>query len=519
MHDLLTEALIRVRMPEGRQEAQTLPGVLEALTRDGVEGFVGLQAHQHHAWYAFLVQLAALAIGPDETAPVPKDEAGWRDLLRGLTADHGGDAPWSLVVKDLSLPAFFQPPVPEGTLEKFSAPLYCPDEIDVLVTSKNHDVKMARMAHPHPDQWVYALVSLQTMQGFLGRGNYGIARMNGGFASRSCVSLTPSLRWGVRFLRDLRVLRSQRRKLLEEHPHYPLRGGLGLVWLDPWDGKESLSLSSLDPYFIECCRRVRYQAKEGVVVARLLSSKVARIAAKELNGNTGDPWAPVRISDHAALTVSAKGFSYDQLAKYLFSGEFQPGICLLPYPEDGKESLFLVASALVRGQGTTDGVHRRVLPLPSKVRGIFGGSGEDRLGKLSKERVEDANVTWRKLLRTGLLHLLQGGPEKVKGDDDRVDAWRPLLDGRVDEIFFPQLWEALDLEADKARETWRRTLVGLAWELLLEAPKRAPIPAVRRLRAEAAAERVFWGAAQRHMEIRRSDLKNDTRGETHDCDP
>jgi CRISPR system Cascade subunit CasA len=49
-----------------------------------------------------------------------------------------------------------------------------------------------------PEHWFYALLTLQTMQGFLGAGNYGISRMNGGFASRPSVGLAPSDRWGMR---------------------------------------------------------------------------------------------------------------------------------------------------------------------------------------------------------------------------------------------------------------------------------------------------------------------------------
>jgi CRISPR system Cascade subunit CasA len=83
---------------------------------------------------------------------------------------------------------------------------HAPDLIDVLATAKAHDVKRSRMVAARPEHWAYALCTLQTMQGFGGAGNYGIARMNSGFGTRTAVAVTPSLRWGARFRRDSRPL-------------------------------------------------------------------------------------------------------------------------------------------------------------------------------------------------------------------------------------------------------------------------------------------------------------------------
>ncbi len=85
-----------------------------------------------------------------------------------------------------------QPQVPEGSLANFRNAAAEPDAIDVLITSRNHDLKAARCANSEPEHWLFALVSLQTMQGFPGAGKYGISRMNGGFASRPAVGLVTS---------------------------------------------------------------------------------------------------------------------------------------------------------------------------------------------------------------------------------------------------------------------------------------------------------------------------------------
>ena len=64
-HDLLTEPTFRVRFGDGRNVELTLPGVLAALGGEAspeLESFAALQPHQHHAWHAFLVQLAAITL-------------------------------------------------------------------------------------------------------------------------------------------------------------------------------------------------------------------------------------------------------------------------------------------------------------------------------------------------------------------------------------------------------------------------------------------------------------------------
>ena len=68
-----------------------------------------------------------------------------------------------------------------------------------------------------------------------------------------------------------------------------------LLWTLPWDGTtgEALRLGSLDPFYIEICRRVRLRIDDdGSIYGIRTTSKAARIDAKALKGVTGDPWAP-----------------------------------------------------------------------------------------------------------------------------------------------------------------------------------------------------------------------------------
>ena len=62
----------------------------------------------------------------------------------------------------------------------------------MLITSRNHDLKQNVARQAEPEDWVFALVSLQTSEGYGGSGNQGIARMNGGSSSRPMLGLAPA---------------------------------------------------------------------------------------------------------------------------------------------------------------------------------------------------------------------------------------------------------------------------------------------------------------------------------------
>jgi CRISPR system Cascade subunit CasA len=137
--NFLTDPLIRARLISGEIGRFSLPALLAALMRDEIESFPALRPHQRHVWHAFLTQVGALALfGKGETEPAA-DEDHWRDILRGLTAQWPDDSPWCLIAP-LDRPALLQPPVLEGSLNGFSL-IATPDELDMLVTSSNHDLK------------------------------------------------------------------------------------------------------------------------------------------------------------------------------------------------------------------------------------------------------------------------------------------------------------------------------------------------------------------------------------------
>ena len=88
-----------------------------------------------------------------------EDESAWRDLLRALTPEFPNDEPWRLVVDDWRKPAFLQPPVPVGVALKDE--VETPDALDLLITARNHDLKQTVARRAAPEDWIFALVSLQ----------------------------------------------------------------------------------------------------------------------------------------------------------------------------------------------------------------------------------------------------------------------------------------------------------------------------------------------------------------------
>ena len=192
MYNLLTEPLIRHIDREGQEHPASLPQTMHRLMQDQVETFPALRAHQTHPWHAFLVQLGAIAMHRAGTQELPDSAQEWETIIRRLTPDHPGDEPWHLAVENSAAPAFMQPPChPGGDAGDQDKTASTPTEIDVLVTSKNHEVKQSPGLEHQPQDWMNALITIQTMGGNLGAGNLGISRMNSGLGSRPCFSPGP----------------------------------------------------------------------------------------------------------------------------------------------------------------------------------------------------------------------------------------------------------------------------------------------------------------------------------------
>lgn len=513
MNDLLRDPLIRARLDTGTVEGMSLPAIYAALVEDRIAAFPALRPHQRHGWHAFLAQLAVVALHRAGHRTPPTEAEPWRVLLRSLTTEWEGDEPWHLVVENPTQPAFMQPPAPDG-LEAYRKRKETSDDLDLLVTSKNHDLKQHIADGGRPEDWIMALVNLQTMAGFAGAGNYGIARMNGGFSSRPCLGLAPSGGGpGAHIFFDVDRMLQHRNQLLEDfEKYYESQGGLALLWTEPWDGKSALRLQDLDPYFLEVCRRVRLVSESGRVIARTAPSTTARVAAKTANGNLGDFWTPIRREDAAALSVSFVGFRYDRLADLILQDRklFKLPAAMKTPAGDGNSSARwkLVARGMASGQGKTDGYHERtgVTLRGRTARALLGGDTGLTLAKISEDLVKEIAEV-QQALRFGVEVAAVGGKEAseiTKADRKRAyERAKPFvrrLDGIADAWFFSELQDrylATDVERPAIRLQFARNLLKTARKLLDEAVEAVPGSAIHRYRARARAFRSFEGHLRR----------------------
>jgi CRISPR system Cascade subunit CasA len=425
------------------------------------------------------------------------DEGQWRAALLALTPDDPDGAAWCLVTSP-DRPALMQAPVPGGSLQGWKNKLQAPDALDMLVTSKNHDLKASRMTRCAPDDWLMALVSLQTQEGFLGAGNYGISRMNGGFASRPALGAVPQGHWGRRWTRDIQCLLDCRMQIVTQ---MDLReqGGRGLVWLLPWSGNDSLAFSALDPFYIEICRRIRLTASDAGIVAFATGSKAARIEAKDRNGITGDPWMPIDTAAAKALTITSKGFDYKLSAELLFGQKYRASIAQTLTAQDGTQGIVMLAQGVTRGQGKTEGYHERRIPISPTVRRFMAHKKTDALAKIAEERV-DAISKIRGVLWTALATLIENGVPKDKFSDgakDKANTFaKPFEQGEDSRFFDGPLGLNEEIESphpDDVRLHWYLAMVARAEAILRNAFVAGPRSGEQRYRARAAALSRFHG--------------------------
>ncbi len=470
---------------DGRVQCGSLFAAFAALADGHAWSFPALRPHQREPWHAFTVQVAAMALIHAGTDTLPTGEAAWRDLLMGMTPDL--PEAWELVVDDWSKPALLQPPTVAPTdRAAYKNRIPTPDALDMLVTAKNHDLKQERMIGASEEDWLFALVTLQTTEGFLGAGNYGISRMNGGFASRMSLGIRPLGGAARAFRRDVARLVADARVRPDR------RAGTMLLWTAPWDGTLSLAYDGLDELYVEICRRVRLRRSAGSIEALAAGSKCARVAASELKGATLDPWAPMKADGSTSHTPSGAGFGYRQMATLLDKAKITLPRLAKADPADDREGLAIVAAALVRGQGKTEGLHRRTIRTPGALRDAEGRPLPiDRIGEVAGKRAEEGFQASRRLSRA-LISLVQGGPDKARLDDDsakkKIERWMNRFNGTVDGIFFDgPFWAEVTATDDNHRMAWRTTLRDIATDTFAIAAEAAPGTEVRRIPARARA--------------------------------
>jgi len=492
-HDLLVEPLLSWRDAARRRSKATLPGILARLGSGELADFPRVRAHQFHPWCMFLTQLAAIALHRAGQEDPARSEEEWTSLLLGLT---GGDQePWCLVVDDLSKPGFFQPPVPEGSIDEWNSDKSpVPDLLDVLATAKNHDVKQHTTHADDRELWVYALCTLQTTQAFYGAGNWGIARKFKGYGTRVRVGLSRSLGVSDQFQRDIAVMLDGWADVASQHGFR--EDGIALVWQEPWDGSESLQAGRLAPHFIEVCRRIRLTQRAHLLGCRTTPTKVARCMHRIVEtGDVGDPWIPIRRENAAALNLGARGVHYELTADVLFGTSYKEAATQRVRAEDPDAMLFTIA-ALARGEGATEGLHQRILPLSKSVKWrLRQRGGRDAVGRRASQNVERAKRMGAAVLSPAVTKLSLGTKQKK---DFAKNAMREF-ESQVDDVFFNDLFAMLESADDEAQLAWDRRLHGIAALELQRAINRCCVPSSRWYHAVSDAESVFHGCLNKQF--------------------
>ena len=188
--------------------------------------------------------------------------------------------------------------------------------------------------------------------------------------------------------------------------HTGTASGHTLLWTLPWDGNaaEALTLNRLHPLYMEVCRRIRLRLDvRGQVRAMRTSTKAARVEAKSLNGITGDPWALVdqsRQEGRQGVDSARRGLHLQASRRVPHLGRLRPSGLLSPTQAERQshEPLELVARAMVRGSGKTEGYHERRVPVRHRFKMAImrrGGGGWTTWQQSRKARIEDVGKVQR----------------------------------------------------------------------------------------------------------------------------
>jgi len=496
--NLLDERLLHYRRTgTGERVATTLPELFVAMAQDQVRDFPALRPHQRHPWHAFLVQLAAIALHrAGHTEPFATVDE-WRAGLLALTPNDPDGAAWCLV-SPVERPAFMQAPVLAGLNSKWETKIAA-DEIDVIKASKNHDLKSQRMTRTTSADWIFALISLQT-QSPGDSGSYKeSSRMDGGWGRRPGIGIVPPGGYGCRWLRDQKILLSERSNISEK---FGLdQKGVALTWLLPWDGSAhgSLTVSALDPFYIEVSRRIRIICESGAVKAKTATTPSPRIKPIE-GGLTGDIWSPIDSDKDGrkVLTVRPAGFNYKTAVNLLVPGRFELAPAMKIQRSDPPVGLTLHMQSIAWGpKNTNAGYHEREVRIGKKLAVMLSAMKQleiDKLAEISKSRVAQIHeVSW--MLEQALAVLFTNGAqsESSKRNDsikERAKRFSQPFEAQCDAQFFPELINEIEADDREAvREKWLLALADRAERVLQSAFDAGPRSGQLRYRAQSEALR------------------------------
>jgi len=484
--NLLTEKMFSVRTC-GVNRKETLAGVLfRLMNREDLE-FLRVRPHQEEAWFAFLVQLGALCedLGINPLASV-KD---FQEALFAL-ADYF-EPSWCLLTSP-AYPAFMQPLCEKGWGNDAWT---TPDDIDVLITSRAHDVKPRLMVHPELEDWVYALVSVQTTWGYGGAGNYGCLRNRGPYSARMFARIVPtSQSTSDSFRREVYLWQKQRDHIRS----LGLKGNASLLWTIPWSGleEEAIDVKDLNPFFIEVCRLYKLvKGEDGRIVCLRRSAKATRI--KRTISDVGDIWAPILVEGSERLPCAlSEAPGLRKMVQILF--EADASASLIVQDEDGP-----CPTLQIRGvsrdpsrQGMTVGYVNVEIPLPYT-------SDDERVRMGSRVTtwltyVNEAQKFFRSLTKS------YAKAEFGAGNDSELkmtSGWMVRLDQRIMDCFWSTLRATKNMEDEDALRQWQGMLASLLKEATRELCETAPVSTSRHYQSVAFALNLVGGFIRNQLPL------------------
>ena len=321
--------------------------------------------------------------------------------------------------------------------------------------------------------------------------------MDGGWGRRPGVGIVPPGGYGCRWLRDLKILLAVRDSIADK---YGLnRDGIALAWLLPWDGAatSAISVSQLDPFYIEVSRRVRLSRDVGSYTAKTATTPNARIQSIA-GGLTGDIWSPIDQDKDGRKVFTARpyGFGYRTAVNLLVPTKIELSPAMKPQRFDPVVGLRLNMESIAWGpKNTNAGYHKREIHIGKKLAVMLASANKaeiDEVAAISKSRVEQlGEITW--MLTQALMVLFTSDTlsESQKKDEvlkERAKRFSLPFETKCDAEFFPKLFEEIEAtDRDATRNQWLLILADCAESVLKSAFTAGPRSVQLRYKAQSAA--------------------------------
>jgi len=199
------------------------------------------------------------------------------------------------------------------------------------------------------------------------------------------------------------------------------------------------------------------------------------------------------------------------MRRLVFEDELQLSTLQKPQP-NWKGDLWLSASVLVRGQGTTDGFHEWEVQIPKrKTLSVFGRSSErDVLEKLSRDAIAYVATMQNQVLKPAVFAYALGAPQKLDLDNAFGNSVWMRAYRRFESLwspeYFPWLFSVPDpFDEQEELRRWTDVLRKHALTVLKEVEEAMANHSGRHYRVRTEVRNRFWGAFYRNFPFMRGD--------------